>query len=87
MLGYEEGMAFLRALIDTEELTPEAATSTAILHFTLRLEGPTHDFRLGRIYEAAVEVVYDEVFTGKDFDLHQPEAWNEYHKRNCRLLK
>jgi hypothetical protein len=86
-LGYDEGMAFLRALVDTGELTSDAVNSHAAIAFTWRLGGPTHDFRLGRVYEGAIEVVYDEVFAGKEPDLHQPEAWSEFHKRNCALLK
>ncbi len=89
MLGYDEGMEFLRAI----ERATEAEEPTLIvllnapLGFVRRMSGPTNDFRLGRIYEAATENVFDKVFT----DMDQTHRWfaakSEFRKRNCSLLK
>ncbi len=73
MLGYDEGMEFLRAI----ERATEAEEPTLIvllnapLGFVRRMSGPTNDFRLGRIYEAAIEAVFDKVFT----DMDQTHRW------------
>lgn len=85
-LGYEEGMAFLRAL-EAEELTREALDQHAAWRFTFRLGGPSHDFRLGRIFEGVAEEVHSNVLTDRDDEVQRMQAENEFARRNCGLLK
>lgn len=85
-LGYDEGMIFLRAL-DAGKLNRETLRAHAAWRFTFRLGGPSHDFRLGRIFEAAADEVYGQVFTGTDEELQRLEASNEFTRRNCSLLR
>ena len=86
MLGYDEGMTFLQAL-EAGELTDEAINEHVPVAFLWSLGGPTHDFSLGRVYEGAVEAVYDRVFTDTDETIRKLEAENEFRRRNCGLLK
>jgi len=86
LLGYEEGMTFLRAF-EAEKLTEEALRKHAALGFMFRLGGPSHDFRLGRIFEAMAEEVFSNVFTGRDDELQRIQAGNEFNRRSCGLLK
>ena len=51
------------------------------------MSGPTNDFRLGRIYEAAIENVFDKVFTDMDQAHRWLKAKSEFRERNCSLLK
>lgn len=83
-LGYDEGMAFLRA-VDAEEVSAEEAWAHSPAAFSLRLGGPSHDFRLGRIYEATITAVYDQVY--EDGAGLRQRAEREFEGRNCGLLK
>jgi len=51
-----------------------------------RLSGPSHDFRLGRIFEAAAEEVNSKVLTSSDKAKRWFQAKAEFRRRNCRLL-
>ncbi len=86
LLGHKEGMAFLRAL-EAEELPKEAVQKYASLKFIWRLGGPSHDFLLGRIYEAAAEGMYSYVLTATDDLVQRTQALREFDRRNCGLLQ
>lgn len=81
-LGYEEGLAWLRAA-EAGELHEELQND-APLYLLMLLGGPSHDFRLGRIFGYATDQVYENVYDGQPSD--EISAKHEYHRRNCDLL-
>lgn len=87
--GYKEGLVYLNAL-QSQKIDQIPITDEAPIAVLLRLQGPTPDFMLGRIYEAAVESALKDVMrTGGNFnpeDLQKTLAQNEFNKQNCRLL-
>lgn len=86
-VGYTEGMAFLKALSE-ERLTADDVRKHAPLSFTFRLGGPSHDFRMGRIFEGAVSKVFKDVLKEEtDTELVQLLAENEFRRRNCALIQ
>ena len=86
-LGYAEGIAFLEAL-EAGEVADEAIRAHAPVAFLLRLGGPSHDFRMGRIFAGAVDEVYSRVYAGEtDSEIKQLKAQNEFRRRNCGLLR
>ena len=82
-LGYDEGSAWLRAA-EAGELHEELQED-APLYLLILLGGPSHDFRLGRIYGYAIDQVYENIYDGEPSD--EISAKNEYHRRNCDLLR
>ena len=81
--GYDEGLAWLEAA-EAGELHEELRDD-APLGLLMLLGGPSHDFRLGRIYGYATDQVYENVYDGEPS--HQTSAKHEYHRRNCDLLR
>ncbi len=87
--GYKEGKTFIAALqarkIDQRDLSSETPWLMGLL-----LEGPTPDFMLGRMYEAAQEAALKPVLKTANSlnpdDLRRTLAQNEYNKMNCRLI-
>ena len=98
-LGLESGKRFLEAL-DDQQFSPEEIDETVPMVVLGLLPGPTLDFVLGRIYQAAQTSTYERLFQEDDFGLPKPiEEWildddlkgiiarNEYQRNNCSLLK
>lgn len=87
--GYKEGLVYLSAL-QSQKIDQKHIADEAPIAVLLRLQGPTPDFMLGRIYEAAVESALNDVMrTGESLnpeDLQKTLAQNEFNKKNCRLL-
>jgi len=59
--GYAQGLQFIAAL-EAGNTRREALAGTAPASMLLLLEGPTADFALGRIFEAALRAALEDVF-------------------------
>jgi hypothetical protein len=87
--GYAQGLQFITALESgttrREELAGAAPASMLLL-----LEGPTADFELGRIFEAALRSALEDVFASaasyESAELQEWVAAQEFRKRNCHLI-
>jgi len=87
--GYAQGLQFVAALeagtTRREELAGAAPASMLLL-----LEGPTADFALGRIFEAALRSALEDVFASaasyESAELQESIAAQEFRKRNCHLI-
>jgi hypothetical protein len=87
--GYEQGLKFIAAVrsgkVDRRDISEEVP-----LAVVLRLQGPTADFILGRVFEASQESALEKVYkTGEKFnsdELQETIARNELWKRNCQLI-
>jgi len=87
--GYAQGLKFIAALeagtTRREELAGAAPASMLLL-----LEGPTADFALGRIFEAALRSALEDVFASaasyESAALQESIASQEFRKRNCNLI-
>lgn len=99
LLGYESGKRFLEAVLRSE-IPEKEVRSTVPMGLLGNAQGPTVDFRLGRIYAVSTQEAYDKVVKHDDVGLDLPVAkWrmdkelqksiaaNEYRKQNCALLK
>lgn len=89
LFGYDQGKKFIAALqaqkIEEEDLSTEAPLMVLFL-----LQGPTPDFMLGRIFEAAQNSALKDVFgSGRDYnpeDLQKSIADGRFWKDNCQLI-
>jgi hypothetical protein len=87
--GYAQGIQFIGALeagnARREELWGAAPASMLLL-----LEGPTADFALGRIFEAALRSALEDVFASaasyESAELQESIAAQEFRRRNCHLI-
>ena len=89
MLGYNEGKEFIDA-IHTEKTTQEALRSNTPTGVMMRLSGPSDDFRIGRIFEAAVNDIDNDIYSDGE-NLYSDEvvklrASTEYINRNCKIM-
>jgi hypothetical protein len=90
ILGYQSGLSFINALQEGR-VTEEQTDATVPLIVMLSLSGPTPDFMLGRVYEAAAEKAYDDV-SGELDQILGPEmrrsvAMGLFESNNCILLR
>lgn len=90
ILGYQSGLSFVDALQEGR-VTEEQIDATVPLVVMLSLSGPTPDFMLGRLYEAAAEKAYDDV-SGEFERVISPEirrsvAMGLFSSNNCILLR
>ncbi len=87
--GYKQGLKFIDAL-KSEKIKKEDISNEVPMGVLMRLEGPTPDFMLGRVNEAALESVVENVFNaGETFKLdkaREATAKKEFRKRNCQLI-
>ncbi len=87
--GYEQGLRFIDAVRagDVERQDISAAVPLAM---ALRLQGPTADFILGRVFEAAQKSALDSIYKAGETvvsdELQLTLARNEFLNRNCRAL-
>ena len=86
--GYDQGMKFIKAL-ESGTAKKEELANTAPISMLL-LQGPTPDFALGRIFEAALRSALEDVFTSAAaYDseaVQESMATREFWKRNCSLV-
>lgn len=87
--GYEKGQKFLGAL-KAEKIKQDDVSSEVPIGVTMLLQGPTEEFILGRIFEAAQEEALDEVFkTGDELNSYEMQkiiAADKFHDGNCQLV-
>ena len=87
--GYEQGLKFIAA-VRSGKVQRKDISEEVPLAVVLRLEGPTADFILGRVFEASQQSALEKVYkTGETFnsdELQETIARNEFWKRNCQLI-
>jgi hypothetical protein len=99
LLGYEAGRRFFDAVLK-KEISEAEVQSKVPIGLLWNAQGPTVDFRLGRIYAVSTQEAYDKVVKHDDLgsdlpaskwrmdkELQKPIAASEYRKQNCALLK
>ncbi len=88
-LGYKQGGRFIAALKSGKIKKADLDTSVPVTVLML-LEGPTPDFMLGRIYEAAQESALKDVYKDDDHkaskELRALAAGNKFASGNCELI-
>jgi hypothetical protein len=87
--GYAQGLKFVAAL-ESGSAKTEDVPGAAPFSMLLLLRGPTPDFALGRIFEAALRSALEDVFAAGDAyaseKLQESAATREFWKRNCSLI-
>lgn len=89
LFGYDQGKKFIAA-VQAKKVKEQDVSSEAPLMMLLLLQGPSADFMLGRVFEAAQESALKDVYkTGEVF--HDDEAQKEnaktkFWKLNCQLI-
>ena len=90
MVGYQQGKDFIEAF-RTNRIEPKDLKEQVPFLFLMRLQGPTPDFILGRVYESAKDNALKDVLTTSDGltsdDLQAKLAGNKFIKQNCRFLR
>lgn len=89
LYGYETGISFIEALregrIEREDISREAPLIMMML-----LQGPTPDFMLGRVFEAAMEAAFEGVYETNgnfnDDDIQVMLAESKFQEQNCSLV-
>jgi len=87
--GYDQGLKFIAAL-ESGSAKKDELSGAAPFSMLLLLQGPTPDFALGRIFEAALRSALEDVFTSvESYDsaaIQESIAAAEFLKRNCNLI-
>ena len=87
--GYTQGMKFIAAL-QSGSTKPEDVADGAPFSMLILVQGPSADFALGRIFEAALRAALEDVFASAEaYDsaaMQESIATREFMKRNCRLI-
>jgi hypothetical protein len=87
--GYKNGLAFISAL-QAQKIERKHISEEVPIGVTFLLQGPTPDFILGRIFEAAQDEALKGILkTGDSMnsdDVQKLLAQSKYTKQNCRLL-
>ena len=84
-IGYNEGRVFAEAVqagkIEKQDINAEVPLAVLLL-----LHGPTVDFILGRIFEAAIDDVTKDVLNERDENVKKIVAQSKFAKMNCSLM-
>jgi len=87
--GYEQGLKFITAVRSGKVDRQDISEGVPLAVF-LRLQGPTAEFILGRVFEASQVSALEKVYkTGETFnseELQETIARNEFWNRNCQLI-
>jgi len=87
--GYDQGLRFIDA-VRSGDIERQDVSAAVPLAMALRLQGPTADFALGRIFEAAQKSALDSIFKAGETvvsdELQLTLARNEFLNRNCTKL-
>jgi len=87
--GYAQGLKFIGAL-EAGAAKKEDVPGVAPFSMLLLVRGPTPEFALGRIFEAALRAALEDVFAAGDAyaseGIQQSTATREFWKRNCSLI-
>jgi hypothetical protein len=92
-MGYNDGKTAIKAMQEGK-ISKEDINKGVPVMFLLLLQGPSADFMLGRIYEAAMDNALKDIFktAGEIQDMNHYEqfkidlAKDAYHKKNCALI-
>jgi hypothetical protein len=89
LFGYEQGLKFISAL-KAQKIKKEDLSNEVPLMMLLVLEGPTPDFMLGRIFDAAQDSALKDVYKmGETFnpeDVQKSIAEDKFWKLNCQFI-
>ena len=84
-VGYKAGKVFVEAAqvskVERQDLNDGVPLAVLML-----LHGPTVDFILGRIFEAAVDDATEGILSGDDENFKKIAAQSKYTKMNCSLM-
>ncbi len=88
--GYDKGKKFIEA-VKANEASREDILKDAPVGVLWRLQGPTADFILGRIYSAAEDEALDDVLKKDPQNMNSDEVQkilveNKFRKQNCSLI-
>lgn len=87
-LGYQTGKTFIEALkagkVKNEDLRKHMPWAMGE-----KLNGPSIEFALGRLYESIQDYTIEEIWkdTASSEDLRKTKALTTYQKQNCAFLK
>jgi hypothetical protein len=85
--GYEQGLRFIDA-VRSGDVERQDVSEAVPLAMALRLNGPTADFILGRVFEASQKSAIDSVYKAGETvvsdELQITLAKNEFLNRNCQ---
>ena len=89
LFGYDQGKKFIAA-VQSKQVKEQDLSGEVPLMMLLLLQGPSADFMLGRVFEAAQESVLKDVYkTGEVFhddEAQKSNAGNKFWKLNCQLI-
>lgn len=90
LYGLEEGRTFLKAAQENK-FTRADASQIVPIGFLMVMEGPSHDFMLGRLWEMTVDDALKDIIKDRDGTLLAPEivrikASTKFSKENCAAL-
>lgn len=87
--GHAQGLNFIAA-VNSGTARKEDVPGAAPFSMLLLLRGPTPEFALGRIFEAALRSALEDVFASGDAygseKIQESAATREFWKRNCSLI-
>ncbi|MDX1376490.1 MAG: hypothetical protein R3357_13050 [Burkholderiales bacterium] len=87
--GYAQGQKFIAAL-ESGSAKKDDVPGAAPFGMLLLVRGPTPDFALGRVFEAALRAALEDVFASGDAyaseSMQESAATREFWKRNCSLI-
>jgi hypothetical protein len=88
--GLEEGRAFLKAAQENKFSRADASQIVPI-GFLMVMEGPSHDFMLGRLWENTVDNALKDITKSKDGlrlddDIIRIKAKTKFNEDNCMLM-
>jgi len=90
LFGFDMGKSFLIAA-EQRKFTREEASKIVPTGFLLVMQGPSHDFVLGRLWESITEYASKELFRKLEGQIYTDErikflAETEYANQNCELI-
>jgi hypothetical protein len=90
LYGLDQGRSFLIAA-DERRFTRQDASKIVPTGFLLVMQGPSHDFILGRLWQSVTDNTVNELYRKLDGQIYTDErlkflAETEYENQNCRLL-
>ncbi len=89
LVGLNAGRTFLEAM-KAGQISEQAVKDEVPINVLQRLEGPSNEFVIGKIYAAATGYANDEIVnrkTGKWGPTQKQEARFAYTNKNCVLIK
>jgi hypothetical protein len=84
-IGYEQGKIFINA-VQSGKIQADDFNNQVPIAVTFLLKGPSVDFILGRIFEAAIDDATKDVFDIHDKEAQKIFAQSKYTKMNCGLM-